>query len=729
MNNKSFALLVAVIFNLNNAMESAAKNPMDDWRRQNVQTAFRMLPPAIVGLADEFKANKFKNSDLPLVQKMLGGFVNVKAAEGMKRFMDKPDKSLIPKLGNTFPYALASKGAGAVAGNSDSRQLVMSDTAKPGKGLNNGSAPAGMAFGGDQNELANLNDEATFGAPNAPASPAFKADDKDLVFEDSAPKAGAGDKLSDKSADAPTSGQSFVPNVKSSLSNVNGDRSAVSGDPALLDAQRDIASLEAQLDGKSAGEASELKTSRIGDGNEDSDVDGKPANGKKKKKKAANYKLSVEPKFWTSVPFLKLSQAMIAAHAEESAGGGGGEAAQILYGIAAMMAAIAPAIAIGIQAQSDQKIAQINATAQIDMANIASQTSITLAAQQAAVAKSQTQATQQISQQNQASTTQRLQLQLAELRQARQQATQFEAKRLQFQQNIDQQRLNLAKVQAEKTIDIADRQYRDSLTQNGSLGVGRVQDSNALQVQRGLSTTGYGPGYQYPTTIAANAAANGRITPTGQAFMPNQEVRGFDGFSANAPTAKTAVVANSAVANKAQAVSVAGNGMSTGVRGAASDRLLATVDGTAPNLANPQFGGGLSMGAGLPTKSLVVASSSGQPSAAIQPGLRGMFSKTSSQKLVRGSFASPSERNRIGTDAQARKRDLRRFMGGDDNQPKFSEFISEPTAHTVHPREPVLGGAPAPTQDPNSRAYNAPAFSNGDAGHRRPSSSLGQIGF
>ena len=111
MSLPGFVNLVAAIARTNLAMQQAAENPEDAWRRQAVHDAVAAMPAAIIGLAGEFQAGKLKNEDLPGVQAMLGGFIDVNAADGYKKFMSHPDKSLIPKTGEGFPQNIPAQPA------------------------------------------------------------------------------------------------------------------------------------------------------------------------------------------------------------------------------------------------------------------------------------------------------------------------------------------------------------------------------------------------------------------------------------------------------------------------------------------------------------------------------------------------------------------------------------------------------------------------------------------
>lgn len=108
-----FAVLVKAIVDVNRDMHLAAQNPMDKWRRQRVRQSIAAMPPAIMALAAEFKKGKLHDPDLPVIQKMLGGFVDVNVASKFNQFLEKPDSSLIPQVGSDFPGQLTTSSEGS----------------------------------------------------------------------------------------------------------------------------------------------------------------------------------------------------------------------------------------------------------------------------------------------------------------------------------------------------------------------------------------------------------------------------------------------------------------------------------------------------------------------------------------------------------------------------------------------------------------------------------------
>jgi len=584
--NAQFIGLVAAIMEVNRSMQSAAENPMDAWRRQNVRHAIGMLPGAIRGLAGQFKENKFGDSDLPMVQKMLGGFVNPNAAENYKKFLANPDKRLIPKLGSGIPAnVLAKVGGGAAAAGGGSDRLVFDDsTAK------NGGVDSELT-----KELASLSDDPSANPVSAPSKPA-KSDK--LVFDDSAKKEGA------PAEGAPTTpnGDSNPISAAGGLNKTDNDTSSfqapqtqamptqAKGGDFWQAANSDLAAVEAMV-------SPVREPSSSLDKNFFEQKSTKPAakmtttSPQGAKADSSQYRSKIQPDFWSPVPFFKLMRLLSIppAHAEDEGGSeGGGKAANILMGLAMMIAAAAPMVAAAIQADADKKIAKINANAQIAMTQIAANTSKNLADQQAAIAKQQAQIAQQISSDNQKATTDRLTIQLQELDKARTDSNKFEEERLTYQENLDKQRLTVAKQQADESISLANRQERmqEAAAANGGAGPANGGPSRVFNSATGQGLTvqngpgGFGGGGLASANQSAGATAgNGGFTGSNFASAGGANARGVsDGGTADSSTGLTT-----------NPVAAAGNGIGGGtVRGvtsgqnaaSASDQLLSNVGNT-----------------------------------------------------------------------------------------------------------------------------------------------------
>lgn len=204
---------------------------------------------------------------------------------------------------------------------------------------------------------------------------------------------------------------------------------------------------------------------------------------------------------------------------------GGNKAAEVLFGLAAIMAAASPMVAASIQAKADTKIAKINANAQMTMTKMSSDTSKALAEQQKEIALTQAEIAKNISKENQDSTTQRLSMQLAELKVARQDATAADSRKLAYQQELDRERITLAKQQADETVRLANVQVRAQLMQAGmSQGFTRSQDSSSvLTVDRGMGTSAATQSLASTSSVAANsslasASSVGNQTGSASAF-------------------------------------------------------------------------------------------------------------------------------------------------------------------------------------------------------------------
>jgi len=77
--------------NLNKAMESAAQNPNDDWRRDEVRKAVQAVPAAVQGVASTFSASVMGNSALPFVLSSLGGAIDVNAPNSFDKYLKNPE--------------------------------------------------------------------------------------------------------------------------------------------------------------------------------------------------------------------------------------------------------------------------------------------------------------------------------------------------------------------------------------------------------------------------------------------------------------------------------------------------------------------------------------------------------------------------------------------------------------------------------------------------------------
>lgn len=189
----------------------------------------------------------------------------------------------------------------------------------------------------------------------------------------------------------------------------------------------------------------------------------------------------------------------------------GAKAAEILFGLAAIMAAVSPMVAAAIQADADKQIAKTNANAQMAMTKMTSDTSKYLADQQKNVALQQADIAAKISNDNQQATTARLSMQLDSLKQARDATAAADREKFSYQQQLDQQRIALAKQQSDETIRLANTQLRAQMTQAG-ISQGFVRSQNSAT---GLSTTSTGGLLSSSTSVASTTSGGyGQVAST-----------------------------------------------------------------------------------------------------------------------------------------------------------------------------------------------------------------------
>lgn len=118
LGNAAIIVLIQKTQALNTAMANASKNPMNESYRQEVRQAISALPAAMMLVASEFDRGTFHDGDLAFVKGILGNVVDVDAPQKFSRFLQKPDASLIPKIGTDVPMkgtsvpALAAKSSG-----------------------------------------------------------------------------------------------------------------------------------------------------------------------------------------------------------------------------------------------------------------------------------------------------------------------------------------------------------------------------------------------------------------------------------------------------------------------------------------------------------------------------------------------------------------------------------------------------------------------------------------
>lgn len=544
MGNPGMRNLMLTIAMLNFSMQQAAENPMDQWRRQNVARMMGMMPIAIAGLAKEFQQNKLVDSQLPMVQAMLGGFIDKNVGDRYTAFVKNPSKNLIPQVGKGFPSDIMKQGASQAA---SSATLKFDESAKAGQPADAASAPQSI-----NDEIANLGAVATeIKAEPMDAGP--KRESASLTFDESA-KAGSSEGLMPTTSGAQSNAPVFGATNSVTASGFSGELS------------RDLNSVESSL-----GYGDGLTVKRIEKQKEafEEDLapikDGSKSKTRKRPGRGASFRTKLNSSYYSVRSLMEVSLALYPfAEAAGSCGGGGNggesgaKSAETLFALAAMMAAISPMVAAAVQASADKDIAKTNANAQMAMTKMTSETSKYLADQQKGVAVQQAQIAAQISNDNQKATTDRLNMQLASLKQARETTAAQDREKFQYQQQLDQQRIALAKQQSDETIRLANTQLRAQMTQAG-ISQGFVRSMNSAT---GLTVNGGSVGLQAQQGGYGQVAANGNsgtglITSTGSAGTSS----GFTGSSAifggntnsNGSTTqgRVAVVTRKAVASNA----------------------------------------------------------------------------------------------------------------------------------------------------------------------------------
>lgn len=289
------------------------------------------------------------------------------------------------------------------------------------------------------------------------------------------------------------------------------------------------------------------------------------------------------------------------AHAEDDEGSQSGKnSAQMLFGLAAIMAAVSPMVAAAIQADADKQIAKTNANAQIKMTQISSDTSKFLADNQKQVALQQAETAKAISKENQDSATRRLQAQLNELRVARQENNQIEDKKFAYQQRLDQERLALAKQQADETVRLANSQMRAQLSAAGvSQGFSRTINSASGVAVRSS--------FGIPTGASSSAVAS---TSTGLPVGTG----GLSGTGTGLPT-------GSAVTNRRNPLAIAdsssvGNRAGTGSSEPAS-RSRSASGGKGRGASSGETGSSGSVGSAAEPMNGVALAAAGPPPALV----------------------------------------------------------------------------------------------------------------
>jgi hypothetical protein len=420
------------IQNLNRAMEIAAVNPMDEWRREEVRKAMTAVPTAVASVAASFSGNVMGNSSLPLVLSMMGGAVDQNAPLAFDKHLKDAPKDF---NANSDTAALQANKGGTLVVKEEApvepQHLIVS---------------------------------------SASHFPAVSADLVDLkVASVSTPVVGT------------QTSQSFKQEKTDSIP---------VQESTVISLSRDLASAEATFKSKSSSliEGS-VQFGRPADSSaaEVNDLEEAP----KTKKAAAKRKISRptrKPLSWLLAPTFYLAESLFEAgeaHAEvgqgpaNPQGESGGGAGEVLFGIAAIMAAVAPMVAASQQAQAQVKQAQIESNAQIQQTQIQTQTQRDLAQLSAQTSAAQTEVAYKTAELNNSAQKQRLQMNLAAAQIQRNEERQSKQDEVAYQRQLEAQRIAIANRQADETIRLAQANLEAKRIE-AAIGVSRTASTQTV---------------------------------------------------------------------------------------------------------------------------------------------------------------------------------------------------------------------------------------------------------
>lgn len=442
------------ISNLNRAMEIAAVNPMDEWRREEVRKAMSAVPTAVASVAASFSSNVMGNSSLPLVLSMMGGAIDQNAPLAFDKHLKDAPKDF---NANSDAVVLQANKGGS---------LVVKE-----------EAPASP-----QHVVVSSSSHA----------PVTSADVVDLRV-------------------VPISTPVVVTQPTISFEIEKADSNSVQ-DNTVISLGRDLASAEATFKSKpiSLVETSG-QISRPSDSSPSESVELEEA--QKAKKATPKRKVSrstKKPLSWLLAPTFYLAQSFFEAgeaHAEvgqgpaNPQGESGGGAGEVLFGIAAIMAAVAPMVAASQQAQAQVKQAQIESSAQIQQTQIQTQTQRDLAQLSAQTSAAQTEVAYKTAELNNSAQKERLQMNLASAQIQRNEERQSKQEEVAYQRQLEAQRIAIANRQADETIRLAQANLEAKRIE-AAIGVSRTASTQAV--------------YRSPlaAALAAQAPVQGSAQPT-----------------------------------------------------------------------------------------------------------------------------------------------------------------------------------------------------------------------
>jgi len=560
--NSGFRTMVVAISNLNVAMQQATINPHDKVRRENVAKAYSMMPLAVTALAKEFKNNKLHDQDFQFVQGILGGFVQKDLTSKVEEFMKNPSNQNIPSVGQGFPQEALKDAENSYIVASQEKSLLATE--------NEDGTPKELKSKGSS-DLVDLNTK---------FNPAQSAE----VVKDS--------------KSIPEANSTIVADSNKSL--LNSPDTEIKDDKKSLDSNAAVSKRdEAQSQELAPASSAVRKPASQNDEEEALDKgffkDKKPAGKEAKEKKIrkgasqgqkSGFLFNSKRKqlvsyIWDSL-FPVAAAEQLAPNppcqggGKECGGGGGGGggsgggAAEILFGLAAIMAAASPMVAAAIQANADKQIAQINSNTAITNANTQASLQRYSIDQQTGLAKFQAEATQQIAQEKNQKEMAQLQMQLADLAQARQQQADLEREKRANEQANMMQELALKEQQAAQTIQLAQQQrMAQEVAQGLSTGLQTVRDANGrLTVSNVPLTGGVGLG-------ANGSLASGAINLAGR--------NSSFGLNGSTGSATASAATNSVAQANAAAATSLGSAFTAPKGSVASNSVITANKTSSPN--------------------------------------------------------------------------------------------------------------------------------------------------
>ncbi len=494
--------VMAHIVALNMAMEDASRNPQDTRRRERVARAVSLLPAAIMGLAAEFqKGDKLGDSSLPMIQGMLGGFIDQGAPSRFAQFLKKPQAELIPKLGKDFPKNV--RPADIDSANLVPKEAAGSAVASSGKGSGKTQAQATDGSG----KMASAQTESGNGlvgsAATAAGSNQAKATES-FGYDESGTKESAS---GDGSVDSQT-----ISRRPANDSGIFYPRPAQSVGSQLSEI--------AMRSTGSRAEVSDDRVFRVGEGSDDS-LDGTDSTQARKRFLSSRNKgnrstasiqerrARLQPKYFNLNPMLVFAEStLLQAHAKEKGEGESGDkAAAILMALAMMVMAIAPMVQEAIRANADKAIARIQSDTTKYTANLQANVVKYNADTTRMISERNTDAAQQISAMNNQGQSDRLNMQIAELRAARQDAQQAEQQKRAIEMQYNQQRIELAQKQADDNLKLARETLNANLTQ-----AGLIPNVSTVSATGGITGTKLGAGGVPVASSTSGAGSGGGIS-------------------------------------------------------------------------------------------------------------------------------------------------------------------------------------------------------------------------